>query len=282
MRLQNHTKRIYRAVVLAVGYMLVGITAVSNQNNGSAFAQSVLTGITWVEPKLNLDASPGESLTREIIFTSDSKLKNVTVEASPELIPFMSIQPASMNKVKPNKRTSIQLSLSISPNTPPGVYAGTLTVKSRDQLVLERLAININIWQQYTDAIFGFKISAPFGSGVSRSQDSVDLQVLGLISPNQPRSDYGGQISVFRWFNPRLQAIDDFFDGNQGTNFMKETTAKEAMTIDGRPAVLFKEVAGASTENILVVRVDPYFLVFQMSDDPATFSRILQSIKILN
>jgi hypothetical protein len=268
---------------LAVLLLIFGVFLVCS-NCSSVRAQVDQPRITWAELTLNIDISPGETLSREITFTSDSKLKKVSFETSPELAPFLVVQSANINKVKANKQTPLQLSLSIASNTSSGVYSGTLNVKTRDQsLVLERLTVNINIWGEYTDTTFGFKVSAPFGSGVSRAQDSSALQVLGLISPSQPRPDYGGEIIVFRWFNPRQQTIDTFFDGNQGPNFMNETTAgKENVTVDGRPAVLFKEVTGISTGNILVVPVDPYFLVFQISDDPATFSRMFHSIRILN
>jgi hypothetical protein len=103
--------------------------------------------VTWSENHLNLQLSPGGGDVRQVTFTSDHNLQNVTVESVPEIAGLVSVQPNTIATVFADQAQTVSLFFSIPAGTSFGLHEGTIHVRSGNQTIPQTLKVSIDVSQ---------------------------------------------------------------------------------------------------------------------------------------
>ncbi len=103
--------------------------------------------ITWSEKQLNLQLSPGSGEVRQVTFTTDHNLQNVTIEAVPEIAGLVSLQPTTIANVFADQAQSVSLFFSIPTGTSFGLHEGTIHVRTGSQTLPQTLKVSIDVSQ---------------------------------------------------------------------------------------------------------------------------------------
>jgi hypothetical protein len=103
--------------------------------------------ITWSEKQLSLQLSPGSGEVRQVTFTSDHNLQDVTIEAVSEIADLVSVQPATIASVFADQSQSVSLFFSIPAGTSFGLHEGTIHVRTGSQTFPQTLKLSIDVAQ---------------------------------------------------------------------------------------------------------------------------------------
>jgi hypothetical protein len=86
--------------------------------------------IRWTSALISETVTTGESRTRSISFTASQNTRNVVVQVSLELQPFIRIEPASLSRLAKEQLVEISVIISAPSSTPITVSTGTIQLKS--------------------------------------------------------------------------------------------------------------------------------------------------------
>jgi len=103
--------------------------------------------IKWSQNQLTLQLSPGGGEVKQVTFTSDHNLTNVTIEAVPEIADLVSIQPNTIASVFADQAQSVSLFFSIPAGTSFGLHEGTIHVRAGSQTIPQTLKLSIDVTQ---------------------------------------------------------------------------------------------------------------------------------------
>jgi hypothetical protein len=145
---------------------------------------AALPRITWSQEQLDVILSPGESLSKNVTFTSSLAIQNIVIEAVPEIAPFVTIQPASLGSVPSGQPQPVHLTFSIPPNASLGTFEGTVHVRWGNRTLPQTLKISLHVWHAFsspTTAALGYDFRFPpvLASRPGRSENEVILSVSG-------------------------------------------------------------------------------------------------------
>jgi hypothetical protein len=94
--------------------LFVFILALAMLSSSVPFAVSAAQPkITWSENHLSLQLSPGGGQLKQLTFTSDHNLQNVSIEAVPEIANLVSVQPNTIASVFADQAQTVSLFLYI-------------------------------------------------------------------------------------------------------------------------------------------------------------------------
>ena len=85
--------------------------------------------ITWKPSSVNVTIEAGESKTVSVTFKTRRKLKNLVVQVSPELEPFVQIDPQEFRKIRKKKKNKLTITISAPAGSLPGTIQGTIQLK---------------------------------------------------------------------------------------------------------------------------------------------------------
>ena len=103
--------------------------------------------IKWSENHLSLQLSPGGGQVRQVTFTSDHNLQNVTIEPVPEIANLVSVQPNTIASVFADQAQTVSLFFSIPAGTSFGLHEGTIHVRIGSQTIPQTLKVSIDVVQ---------------------------------------------------------------------------------------------------------------------------------------
>jgi len=103
--------------------------------------------ISWSENHLSLQLSPGGGQVRQVTFTSDHNLQNVTIEPVPEIANLVSVQPNTIASVFADQAQTVSLFFSIPAGTSFGLHEGTIHVRIGNQTIPKPLQVSIEVVQ---------------------------------------------------------------------------------------------------------------------------------------
>ena len=103
--------------------------------------------VTWSEKQISLQLAPGSGQVRQVSFTSDHNLQDVTIEAVPEIANLVSVQPATITSVFADQAQSVSLFFSIPAGTSFGLHEGTIHVRTGSQTLPQTLKLSIDVAQ---------------------------------------------------------------------------------------------------------------------------------------
>lgn len=107
--------------------------------------------ITWEPGELQVEIGSGIADPVNVSFHSDRALEGLTVEVVPELAPFIAVDEPSIATVEKGSTHAVQLSLYLPPETPEGIYEGTLHLREGHRTVARPLPIVVTV--DYGDAV---------------------------------------------------------------------------------------------------------------------------------
>jgi len=103
--------------------------------------------VIWSQKEVKLQLSPGSGDVRQVTFTSDHNLQNVTIEAVTEIANLVTIQPATIASVFADQAQTVSLFFSIPASTTVGLHEGTIHVRFGSQTIPQTLKISIDVTQ---------------------------------------------------------------------------------------------------------------------------------------
>lgn len=115
------TKRVLILAVVA-GALAVGFAT-------SAPARAV-PPVSWTPPALSFDATAGTTTTQTASFTASANLGATVLEVVPELSPFVSVSPPSLQSVAKGQTVTVTVTAAPSATTSLGVREGTIKLRS--------------------------------------------------------------------------------------------------------------------------------------------------------
>ncbi len=207
--------------------LFVFILALAMLSSSVPFAVSAAQPkVTWSENHLNLQLSPGGGEVRQVTFTSDHNLQNVTIEPVPEIAGLVSVQPNTIVSVFADQAQTVSLFFSIPAGTSFGLHEGTIHVRTGNQTIPQTLKVSIEVVQS-VDLPADIEPLSPAVislSGVSEKEFNPSSSNIGLgIS--------GGT------FNTDPTTVDVFLNGVQ----VSESSLQITPTLITFPAELFDD-----------------------------------------
>ncbi|HTG91407.1 MAG TPA: carboxypeptidase-like regulatory domain-containing protein [Pyrinomonadaceae bacterium] len=128
--------------------LFVFILALAMLSSSVPFAVSAAQPkIKWSENNLSLQLSPGGGQVKQLTFTSDHNLQNVTIEPVPEISNLVSVQPNTIASVFADQAQTVSLFFSIPAGTSFGLHEGTIHVRLSNQTIPQTLKVSIDVVQ---------------------------------------------------------------------------------------------------------------------------------------
>lgn len=146
--------------------------------------------IAWSEQSVELALSRGETTTREVAFTTDLALQDVTIEPVPDIANFLSIQPATFAFVPAGQPQPIRLRISIPASATFGSYYGAIHVRDGHRSVPQTLKLDINVWQRFANPNFSISFGYPATWTLALPQHPKDTAIV-ITPPGDELGDAG-------------------------------------------------------------------------------------------
>jgi hypothetical protein len=225
-------------------------------------AQPSQPKITWSQPKIDITLSPGESLTKDVTFTSTVGLTNITVEAVPTIAPFVTVGPNGFVTVSANQPQVAHLAFSIAPGAALGTYDGTIHLRRGSLTLPSSLKAVINVWPTVTDNTLGlslkyppnlFTLPDPNKPSQRLIQSTPKELVLGGALPEDPTTPYattGYVVAISSNVYAKPFAINQYLNDTHSSSLVDAITNTIVSGIASYK-VTFREEVGAG-EPIIV------------------------------
>jgi len=124
--------------------------------------------ITWKPSSVTETIVAGESKTVSVTFKTRRKLKNLVVHVSPELEPFVQVDPQEFRKIRKKKKNKLTITISAPAGSLPGTIQGTIQLKElkkgkpTKKSLARTLPVILNIeWPVLTREDFGYGVAFP-------------------------------------------------------------------------------------------------------------------------
>jgi hypothetical protein len=107
--------------------------------------------IRWSEKKLDATVAPGGGSVRQVTFTSDQNLQDVSVETTPSLAGLVSVRPTQIASAFADQPQTVTLFISAPADATPGVRGGTIHVRSGSRTLPLPLNVSVEVKQGVVD-----------------------------------------------------------------------------------------------------------------------------------
>ncbi|MBI5450150.1 MAG: hypothetical protein HY940_02220 [Gammaproteobacteria bacterium] len=199
----------------------------------------------WVPATVNETLKPGQTLQVPVTFTAQDDAKNVEVLVSPEIAPYVNVQPAVINRISPKQPIFLTLTFSAPADALPTTTAGSIWIQpvrhfddkdgnthesdaevNEKSEIAEPLPVSVNVvWTKAESLPNGISFSYPnFGQNAvvatapaNRGSSIVDV-VFGAPG-NPPSSEYRmafidnpTQLSLVEWFRQNVDTNGDIIN----------------------------------------------------------------------
>lgn len=109
------------------------------------FSDWIKHPITWIPEEIKETVSQGMAEEIKVAFISQNDLKKVNLWITPELRPFLHLEPDYFEKIEAHTTYEVTLQLAIPKNINPGLYDGTVHLRSGHRTCPETLKIELEI-----------------------------------------------------------------------------------------------------------------------------------------
>jgi hypothetical protein len=103
--------------------------------------------ITWSPAAVSEVVALGASTSVQVSVASKTNLQNITLQATPSLVPFLTLQPSSVTTLTAGQPQNIQITFSIPSATPVGSYNGTVHVRIGTRTLSQTLKVAVVVSQ---------------------------------------------------------------------------------------------------------------------------------------
>jgi hypothetical protein len=202
--------------------------------------------ISWTPSSLSVTISPGESNQYNLSFVASEDLHNAIFRVVPEIQPFVTVSPATIN-AHAGSAVTVTVKVVVSPETAQQTLSGTIQLRTDqpNKTIAVPLPINLKIaWatEQFNapGAVIGFQYFADWAPSVN-SSNSFDL-----ISPSTQAAFAAGSaetpvdITMDIFDNSSGASLPDFiktYEGGWYSIYSHQTTT----TVAGYSAVVFND-----------------------------------------
>jgi len=138
--------------LLAVTIILFPLVVVPGLSDGGGISQQVSAArgsdgppISWSPTSVNRTAFPGSSFEVNVTFSSNINLESVDLQFVPEIAKFITVTPEHMATVGLGVTNYVHFIVNIPAGTFPGVYEGTLHVRTGRRTVPDTLKIVLQV-----------------------------------------------------------------------------------------------------------------------------------------
>ncbi|HEX8117826.1 MAG TPA: hypothetical protein VF521_11190 [Pyrinomonadaceae bacterium] len=107
--------------------------------------------IRWSEKQLDATVAPGGGSVRQVSFTSDQNLRDVSIETTPSLAGLVSVRPTQIASAFADQPQTVTLFISAPADATPGVRGGTIHVRSGSQTLPLPLNVSVEVKQGVVD-----------------------------------------------------------------------------------------------------------------------------------
>jgi hypothetical protein len=256
-------------LVLAQFKLNSSLSLTGIESNDTAATESRPPTIIWSEPRILVNLSPGETLSKSVTFTSTFDLLNVSVEPVPEVANFLKIESNLFPQISANQPNVVQMNFNISSTTAVGMYEGTVHLRNGRRTLPQTLKVIINVvWQTVSDTNHGFTINYPIDWFVRQSPDA--LVFSSTLSERTLEGDPGDEITIVVFPRDGFTTILDWL--KQRYEGEIEINSNSTETVENSFGVRFMKLHNApdlSSDNIhAFVMTDEQ--VIQISITPAS------------
>lgn len=184
------------------------------------FSSSLLADpkVAWSPMNVSKTISAGDKKTVPVSLTSNGDLAVAYIHVVPELAPFVSVDPNSIDFLAAGETLNVSVSFSVPATELPGMLDGVLQVRSESngRTLSKPLPIDLEIeWEQVTNEETGVTLEYPdFGkdSDVSFSQIYRGLSILEIMVRSS--EDLVSQVVLSFMDNPELLSLSEWFSAN--------------------------------------------------------------------
>jgi Leucine-rich repeat (LRR) protein len=138
--------------LLAVTMILFSLVVAPGLSGGGGINQQVSAApgsdgspISWSPTSINRTAFPGSSFEMNVTFSSSIDLESVDLQFVPEIAEFITISPEHIATVGLGVTNYVHFTVDVSAGTLPGVYEGTLHVRTGKRTVPHTLKIVLQV-----------------------------------------------------------------------------------------------------------------------------------------
>jgi Leucine-rich repeat (LRR) protein len=162
-------RRMLLLAVLCVSIILFPLVVVPGLSDGEGMSQQVSAAggggapISWSPSSISRTAFPNSSLEMNVVFSSSINLESVDLQFVPEIAKLIAVTPEHMATVELGVTNYVHLTVNIPAGTLPGVYEGTLHVRTGKRTVPRTLKIVLQVQEP------------PSGESLSAMIDTQDL-----------------------------------------------------------------------------------------------------------
>ena len=211
--------------------------------------------ITWIPERIEETISKGTSREFDVAFISRVDLKKVSLWVTPELRPFIRIEPNYFEKVEANDPYEVTLHLTIPSDAKPGHYDGTIHLKAGHRTYPETLKVDLTVIQNVSPVA---NAGPDQVIALPEAQIAADVHLDGSAS-----YDPDGTIDAYTWagtpdpedvVEPTVTLNQGIYDFTlQVSDDQGSTSALDSVnvTVLGPPLLMpLPEVTGESTVKI--------------------------------
>jgi len=171
--------------------------------------------VTWSEPRIEINLSPGQQSIRQLAFTSTENLSEVSLRIVPEISQFVSVSPSSIPIVNANGPQPVTLNFAIPAQTALGNYEGVIQVRSSNSTVPATLKILVRVvFQNFSDTTSGVSFqypTLPRETNITKTVIS-DTETHFDISMKFPSGDtFYPVFGLTLYDNPTRQSLTEWF-----------------------------------------------------------------------
>jgi hypothetical protein len=143
--MSNPRKRPLAARLTAVAVAVALIAACAGSLFIKASRAASQPKISWSENRVEVEVAPGSGATRQLTFTSDQNMQDVTVETTPSLAGLLSLQPNSIHSVFADQAQTVTLLVSAPADASPGHRSGTVHLRRGNQTIPQTLKVEVEV-----------------------------------------------------------------------------------------------------------------------------------------
>lgn len=263
------------AGLLALAVILLTASAVSATDRIEIFDLFKRHFVTWNPPSVAATITPGETQTIPVSFTTPRQLSNIVARMSPDLEPYVQVEPREFARVDGGTTVNLNLLISARPDALPGTIEGNIRLFRELRFHFRTwdgvrvwafawpvffartlpVAINILDGQRISNEAGGYSIVVPLDWQVDTDPTKPDLSMLlpPGRSPN-PETGYVADIVINSLQNPQNLSIAEFYERKR-FNFLKLSSAHTFFQMNGLEAARFESVPGFVSSTIVVVNM---------------------------
>src|ERR1700739_260809 len=116
--------------------------------------------ITWSPPSIAINLAPGETASRDVSLLSSMALSDFTVEAVPEIAPFLTISPNTATTLPAGQPQNLHITFNIPSSTSLTAFTGTIHVRIGNATIPQTLKFTVTTGLSFSTSSYSIQYPA--------------------------------------------------------------------------------------------------------------------------